>query len=526
MAKTVAHKIVLIALFTFAGVNLNAQSPIVKGFSIDSYDEKQTILATVGNTIFMSCSNSMIDGDSTTNEYYIARLDLNLKLINVEFWDSIEPGNLHYFEGDTVVFSSWFTSWNNGQITIADTTGKLKSITNIENMIIGGVVKNDGGNYIVHGRNALTSDLKLIEINDSGIILDSIEASGLSLIGEGTFNYTDTSILATGLGKLYHFTLSGDTVWSWHYEELMTGTLPLDQLSIDSLGNIYLTGRFDLDVTAPIDSSGLVISKISPKGEHVSSKLVHYPYFDFGGVFFPYIHNDTLLLIGEMFEPGGVWPTDSRMALLTLDSNLTLIDAGYVINDLGNQFAFSQNYSVNKVIQGNGFCYSTSSWFENGQIQDNHMKYTLTDFAICLNYSSIIDSVDIKNLSVSDSILAEVLTINSYSPSSNVPTSTITGTVSLSEVTFCNPNEVSDFGYPPDFYLTIFPNPSTSELNYRISDLNVSKIELTDINGRVVRSIPNNQFTGSISTSDLNSGIYILKAISPFGVISQKWIKL
>ncbi len=70
----------------------------------------------------------------------------------------------------------------------------------------------------------------------------------------------------------------------------------------------------------------------------------------------------------------------------------------------------------------------------------------------------------------------------------------------------------------------VYPNPVNDVVN--ISSLNnseITKVSITDINGRVVREINSN--VSSISVGDLNAGIYFLKINTAEGVGTSKFVK-
>ena len=58
------------------------------------------------------------------------------------------------------------------------------------------------------------------------------------------------------------------------------------------------------------------------------------------------------------------------------------------------------------------------------------------------------------------------------------------------------------------------------------SNINFTAVQVTDINGRVVKSLNVNNITSSqINVSDLNAGIYFLNITSDAGKADKKFIK-
>lgn len=78
-----------------------------------------------------------------------------------------------------------------------------------------------------------------------------------------------------------------------------------------------------------------------------------------------------------------------------------------------------------------------------------------------------------------------------------------------------------------DFFknnFVVFPNPVKDVLN--ISNLNatdITKISISDINGRVVKEVNSN--VSSISVNDLNAGVYFLKINTLEGSVTTKIVK-
>ncbi len=71
---------------------------------------------------------------------------------------------------------------------------------------------------------------------------------------------------------------------------------------------------------------------------------------------------------------------------------------------------------------------------------------------------------------------------------------------------------------------SIYPNPVNDMVN--ISSLNnseITKVSITDINGRVVKEVNSN--VSNISVGDLNAGIYFLKVTTSEGVGTSKFVK-
>ena len=74
--------------------------------------------------------------------------------------------------------------------------------------------------------------------------------------------------------------------------------------------------------------------------------------------------------------------------------------------------------------------------------------------------------------------------------------------------------------------LNVYPNPSTSLINIS-NDANtvISTVEMTDLNGRVVKTQSLNSTEGQISISDLSIGVYMMKINTEAGTVIKKIVK-
>jgi hypothetical protein len=73
---------------------------------------------------------------------------------------------------------------------------------------------------------------------------------------------------------------------------------------------------------------------------------------------------------------------------------------------------------------------------------------------------------------------------------------------------------------------TVGPNPANDVVNVSAKNNNtINTVEITDVNGRVVKNVTVNATTSQINVADLNSGVYFLKASSENGVGTSKIVK-
>ncbi len=71
----------------------------------------------------------------------------------------------------------------------------------------------------------------------------------------------------------------------------------------------------------------------------------------------------------------------------------------------------------------------------------------------------------------------------------------------------------------------IYPNPTTSHITIQFSNLNNAKLEVYDINGRVLQNQNLNSTSNTVDISRLPSGMYLFKVSSDEGSAMTKVIK-
>lgn len=107
---------------------------------------------------------------------------------------------------------------------------------------------------------------------------------------------------------------------------------------------------------------------------------------------------------------------------------------------------------------------------------------------------------------------------NNNTPIVATATSLRLDTVSMTSVLGTNDFLSSNFN--------IFPNPVKNVINFsNDSNAVVSLVEMTDLNGRVIKSQKVNATEGQISVSDLATGMYMMKITTDQGVAVKKIVK-
>ncbi|TDP61971.1 T9SS type A sorting domain-containing protein [Flavobacterium dankookense] len=107
---------------------------------------------------------------------------------------------------------------------------------------------------------------------------------------------------------------------------------------------------------------------------------------------------------------------------------------------------------------------------------------------------------------------------NNASPIVTTATSLRLDTVSMTSVLSNNEFLASN--------LSVYPNP-TKNIIYINNNLNavVNSIEMSDLNGRVVKTQMINAAEGQVSISDLSAGVYLMKVVTDQGTATKKVIK-
>ena len=94
--------------------------------------------------------------------------------------------------------------------------------------------------------------------------------------------------------------------------------------------------------------------------------------------------------------------------------------------------------------------------------------------------------------------------------------------IGLDSVSVDRPFLATDTFFRSNF--TVSPNPASDVLNIaNASNIDVNGIQITDINGRIVREVKG--MTNQINVSELNAGVYFLKISSTQGTGTTKIIK-
>lgn len=107
---------------------------------------------------------------------------------------------------------------------------------------------------------------------------------------------------------------------------------------------------------------------------------------------------------------------------------------------------------------------------------------------------------------------------NDVTPVVSTPSALFIDTVSFTSVLKVNDFLTSKF--------SVYPNPVNNVINFS-NDVNalIDTIDLTDLNGRVIKTVKVDSTQGQISVSDLSAGIYMMRISTDQGMAVKKIIK-
>lgn len=84
-------------------------------------------------------------------------------------------------------------------------------------------------------------------------------------------------------------------------------------------------------------------------------------------------------------------------------------------------------------------------------------------------------------------------------------------------------NETNSINQTTTKNISTYPNPVQNDLFIRVNDQEITKMDVLDLSGKIVKSI--NTFQNSIDVSDLNQGVYFLKVYTHDSVSNTQFVK-
>jgi Secretion system C-terminal sorting domain len=112
-------------------------------------------------------------------------------------------------------------------------------------------------------------------------------------------------------------------------------------------------------------------------------------------------------------------------------------------------------------------------------------------------------------------------TANTPATSADVQIDNLHFYLSATDVLLSN-NQVTNTGSK----FNVYPNPAKSNIIVSNSVASISSIEMTDMNGRTVKTLNlSNVMSADVNVSDLSQGVYMMKIVSDKGIDTRKIIK-
>lgn len=85
----------------------------------------------------------------------------------------------------------------------------------------------------------------------------------------------------------------------------------------------------------------------------------------------------------------------------------------------------------------------------------------------------------------------------------------------------------TSIGVTSDLQVKLYPNPAKNEITIETAGVPMQQLELYDIQGRLIKSITHleDKEKHKLSIDNLPTGRYVVKAITPFGIATQSFVK-
>ena len=318
----------------------------------------------------------------------------------------------------------------------------------------------------------------------------------ISSTGDFTASATATE-LAAGLIIQYGFTVTG----------------PLADPNDTTLGSVVIGES----APPPTGNSVSVATSQSWNG-YVNAFNVSDNGYAFG---FPYGAADlraTATATSMTLEPNIlIWTAEA--------TNADWFDQG-AANQTANKYIEASSYIEDNTLAGNDLTFSG-----NVSVSDLGSEYTVVAFVKALDpnagYATVVNNTadisstgDFTASATATELAAGLIIQYGFTVTGPLadPTDTTLGSVVIGEATAgVEDNNTID--------VSIYPNPSSSNWNFRTGNTVITSVEVFNLLGKRVVSQNNNSTDIAISTQGLTSGIYIARITTEQGIKSVKLIK-
>jgi len=432
-------------------------------------------------------STTLTNSNSSRNEFFIVKFDPNGNAV----WAK-SAGYTDDDEGYSVATDAngnvFATGYYNNTITFGSHT--LLGTVGADYFI----VKYDSTGNVLWAKNANGT------YDDYGNCL-ATDASGNVYVagnfGSNSITFQGYTISNASLGTPEIFIVKYDPTGNVLWAKSAKGTGGVDipyGIKTDNTGNIYLTGSFD--------SSPLIMGTDSIYASGASCVFIA-----------KYNSSGTALWARGSTISGTL--DESEGYGLTVDSGGSIYVVGSFI---GDEITFAGHNLLTHSINSYNDIFIVQYSNNGNYLWGRSIGGNLSDegFAITSNAGG---DVYITGYFYSSSFSFGSIPVNISSGSSgDVYLAKLGSSVSINE-------------YPAEADLSFFPNPATDKLTIVIANndvtLSLSKgqIEISNIQGQILRTINTTEKQTSIDVSDLAGGVYIIKAKTEKGMTVKKFIK-
>jgi len=176
--------------------------------------------------------------------------------------------------------------------------------------------------------------------------------------------------------------------------------------------------------------------------------------------------------------------------------------------------SLTEGINVNvKTISGTGSGYLSNTYTVTGNVIDLSVCYWFNNTLPVLEFDNdfLIPLTATGNYTINVLIILSTsdITCDNYATTDN-------GSISLDYLSTTSFEKMKD-------NFTLFPNPTNGKVEYKGNAFQINQMEIFDNVGRLVQRIKNIS-ESSLDLSALNDGLYIVKALTQNGMLTQKLV--
>ena len=220
-------------------------------------------------------------------------------------------------------------------------------------------------------------------------------------------------------------------------------------------------------------------------------------------------------------SPTAISSNDQEFIQITNFGSTTVNLSGIYLSQLGTTYQFQYNSTINAnstiYIVANSSVFQTQNAIVPFGQYTRNLSNKSQNIVLADAFGNIIDEVnyfDSTPWPLNADGLGSYLQLTNNSLDNNLASSWVASSTALKNNSF-------DSNYSN---ISIYPNPTDGFVSVNTSS-NISKFEIIDISGKILKSesVNNNNFSTDIS--NFSNGIYLLKIYNDFGIKTEKLIK-